>query len=351
MDTLGWVNRPNATGLPTGTHPACRVSPDLRPLSSMASSQDPPSTDPPARPAGTAAGPSAATGESPAAGPPPGGPPTGTPAAGLPTELFRGITCAEKFKNTTGVVNWSGYQISSEEMFVDFLSHTVRPRFQDLAEKNEYAAEMRALASTDMSTEYVERLLAAIPEPESDDVGEAIADCLLVSDSSRTIHWPWNTRRDRRSPRANLQGADLVGLTIEADGEVLLLLGEVKTSSEEVTPPTVTRKETGLVSQLLEKTTELDVLNTLLAWLRIRCISSEHKELFRKAAAQVISSRGKHLLFFGVLLRDTSPTEADLRNPAQKISEQISAPTRLHLVAWYFPLSAKLWGRYMTEAA
>src|SRR5690242_20067648 len=116
----------------------------------MASSQDPPSTDPPAGPAAAAAGPgpSASAGGPSVGGPPPVGPPlAGTPAGGPPAGLFRGITCAEQFKKTTGIVNWSGYQISSEEMFVDFLSNTVRPRFQDLAEKNEYAAEMRALAS------------------------------------------------------------------------------------------------------------------------------------------------------------------------------------------------------------
>ena len=45
------------------------------------------------------------------------------------------------------------------------------------------------------------------------------------------VDWPWNTVRNRRTPRASLPGADLVGFYREND-TVLLLFGEVKTSSD-----------------------------------------------------------------------------------------------------------------------
>ena len=49
------------------------------------------------------------------------------------------------------------------------------------------------------------------PEAEDWEVGEALAECALQHDSGREVHWPWNTVRDRRTPRASLPGTDLVG--------------------------------------------------------------------------------------------------------------------------------------------
>ena len=46
--------------------------------------------------------------------------------------------------------------------------------------------------------------------------------------------------RDRRTPRASLRGADLIGFHCENEA-LFLLLGEVRTSSEKNTPPRVMR--------------------------------------------------------------------------------------------------------------
>ena len=82
-----------------------------------------------------------------------------------------------------------------------------------------------------MATEFVERLLKAVPEPEGWEVGEALAECALERDSGREVHWPWNTVRDRRTPRASLPGTDLVGFCRQG-ATVLLLFGEVKTGED-----------------------------------------------------------------------------------------------------------------------
>lgn len=116
------------------------------------------------------------------------------------------------------------------------MRQVVRPRVADSAEG--FEPDLRGLATTGMETAFVERLLKAAPVPESWEVGEALAECALKVDSGREIHWPWNTVRDRRTPRASLPGTDLVGFC-RLNGSALLVFGEVKTSSEDAAPPNV----------------------------------------------------------------------------------------------------------------
>ena len=73
-----------------------------------------------------------------------------------------------------------------------------------------------------MATEFVERLLNSLPNTKDWEIGEALAECALQSDSEHDVSWPWNTVCDRRTPRASLPGADLVGFLRE-DEDVFLL--------------------------------------------------------------------------------------------------------------------------------
>ena len=58
-----------------------------------------------------------------------------------------------------------------------------------------------------METEFVERILNAVPELKGWEIGEALAECALGNDAGREVHWPWNTVRDRRTPRARARAA------------------------------------------------------------------------------------------------------------------------------------------------
>ena len=105
-----------------------------------------------------------------------------------------------------------------------------------------------------MVTEFVKNLLRAVPEEKSWAVGEALAESVLADDDTREICWPWNLVRDRRTLKASLPGADLVGFCNEGDA-VLLLFGEVKTSSDASTPPNVMNGSGGMAWQLKDEAT------------------------------------------------------------------------------------------------
>jgi hypothetical protein len=206
------------------------------------------------------------------------------------------------------------------------------------------------MATTGMATEFVEQLIKAVPNPKGWEVGEALAECALQQDAGRDVHWPWNTVRDRRTPRASLPGTDLVGFFRENDS-VLLLFGEVKTSSDSSTPPNVMNGGSGMTWQLEQSATRLDIQHALLKWLHSRCQLEPYRNLFERAVGRYLKSEGKELLLVGVLIRDTAPSELDLKSRGIALSKTLGKPTRIELIAWYLPVPIAEWPELLKEEA
>lgn len=243
------------------------------------------------------------------------------------------------YHGLSGSALWEGRFVRDAESFESFVRNVVFPRISD---QESFEEHLRGLATTDLATEHLERVLRATPPVEDWEIGEALAECVLQQDSGREIHWPWNTVCDRRTPRASLPGADLVGFHCE-EQSVFLLFGEVKTSSENVTPPSVMVGQDGMIAQLAANATRLEIHHTLLRWLYARCRSAPYEDMYRRAVQRYLASRGKELMIVGVLLRDTAPDERDLRNRAKVLAKQLPEPSRVQLLAWYLPVVASQW--------
>jgi hypothetical protein len=251
------------------------------------------------------------------------------------------FTC---YSGNHGNVFWYGRRVDDAKRFEKYLQEVVRPRVSD--SDLGFEADLRALATTGMATEFVERVLRAIPEFEGWEIGEALAECVLRTDSGLDVHWPWNTVRDRRTPRASLPGADLVGFCNYND-MALLVFGEVKTSSDSNTPPKVMNGGSGMAWQLEKNATLLDIQRTLLQWLHARCTSESFQTLYKQAVSRFLASEGKELLIIGVLLRDTTPDENDLQSRGMWLSHRLLAPTRTELFAWYLPVPISDWSKLL----
>lgn len=238
--------------------------------------------------------------------------------------------------------SWCGRAVVDEDGFTSYVASRVRSRVEDAEGRDRFEAELRGMATTGMETAFVEKLLRAVPEEKSWAIGEALAECVLADDDTREICWPWNLVRDRRTPRASLPGADLVGFCKEGDS-VLLLFGEVKTSSDANTPPNVMNGSGGMAWQLKDEATRLDIQHALLKWLRTRCESSEHQALYQAAVQRYLQSLGKEILLVGILLRDTAPNERDVTARAKSLADSLSSPTRIEITAWYLPVPIEDW--------
>lgn len=243
---------------------------------------------------------------------------------------------------------WEGRHVIDKTLFKRFVREVVASRVADA--DSSFEPDLRGLATTGMATEFVERLLKAVAEPEGWEIGEALAECALQKDSGREVHWPWNTVRDRRTPRASLPGTDLVGFYRE-DDSVFLLFGEVKTSSDRSSPPSVMNGGSGMAWQLEQSATRLDIQNSLLKWLASRCREVPYSDLFKKAVSRYIRSNGKELVLVGILVRDTAPSELDLKSRGESLSRRLVEPTRIELIAWYLPIPIAEWPKLLEEAS
>ncbi|MFD5308221.1 hypothetical protein [Streptomyces ardesiacus] len=244
----------------------------------------------------------------------------------------------EVYAGKDGAVSWSGVELTADVMR-ELRSGPWAERVGDLAATRDFLTELRGLATTEMETDTLKALLASEPEPLPWQVGEALAEVLL--EHWHGALWLWDGTRDRRTRKASLPGADLVGLCV-ADGSARLLFGEVKSSSEQSSPPGVMNGSDGMIHQLKKLSAKDDHL-TLMKWLRFRCLTPEHKAAYRTAAGRWVKSMGKDVQLFGCLVRDTAPEPKDLSNRAKDLAKTVVEPMHALLTAWYLPVAMTSW--------
>ena len=253
-----------------------------------------------------------------------------------------------RYSGSASPVCWEGRVVDDVGQFKKYMHEIVRHRLAD--GDSSFDADLLGLATTGMETQFVEQFLGMVPNPEGWEVGEAFAECVLGDRAEWHVHWPWNTVRDRRTPRASLPGADLVGFYSDNEN-VFLLFGEVKTSADTNSPPGVMNGPSGMAWQLEQSAARLDVQHALLKWLHARCQDPPYCNLYQKAVKRYLESEGKELLLVGMLLRDTLPSDHDLRARGNTLSEKFSKPTRIELIAWYLPIPIDDWPVLVQEVA
>lgn len=232
-------------------------------------------------------------------------------------------------------VSWHGVSLGGRDKFNAFMTTDVASRLHDKEGTSAFETHLRGLANTGFARDSLNKILAAdIPEERDWAVGEAMAEAYLSREHQ--ITWPWNMERDKRTPKASLPGADLVGFEI-VGAVVRLALGEVKTSTDPSTPPNVMNGRSGMIHQIDNLATNLSLINQLLRWLLPRCKGTRHEASFNAAITLFLNSGNKAIALFGVLVRDTQPNEQDLRARGLALAQSLQSPTTCHLVALYLP--------------
>jgi hypothetical protein len=199
-----------------------------------------------------------------------------------------------------------------------------------------------------VATDTLENLLQAETDRQPWEVGEALAECVL--EEVRGVRWPWNMERDKRTPKASLPGADIVGFLVE-DDSVYLALGEVKTSFDDRRPPEVLYGRGGMINQLDRLARDPALHMSLIKWLYARCKSTTFWPMYRQACDRYLRSGGRDIVLFGMLMRDREPHERDLEGRAQSLASQVVAPTRVELIAWYLPRPISQWPQIAARSA
>jgi hypothetical protein len=238
------------------------------------------------------------------------------------------------------ILHWRGMKIVDPGEFELYLRGPVKDRVTDAVFAHAIEQDLQALASTEMEIDTLRAIFAAAAPILDWEIGEAMAECLLADEFG--VCWPWNENRDRKTPRASLPGADLVGFLGSGD-EAVFLFGEVKTSTDSNCPPGVMAGRGGLSHQIDTLATNVQIHNSLLMWLAARCKDTEHWATYQGACKRYLQSGGKDVALVGVLLRDTPPHEDDLRTRGQALAAAGAAQPSIRLDAWYAPRPIKDW--------
>lgn len=232
-------------------------------------------------------------------------------------------------------VSWHGYCLLDNTDFNLFMTSDVAARLNDDEGTNEFEGLLQSLSLTGFGKKNLEEILStAIPEEREWAIGEALAEAWLLS--AHGVIWPWNMERDKRNPNSSLPGADLIGF-MQVNSETLLVLGEVKSSCEDKYPPSVMLGRSGMKHQIDNLVTDVSLIFQLLRWLHQRCKNTQFQSLFEACLANYAESGKKALSLFGVLIRDTSANELDLKSRSMALSKTLEHPTSCKLIALYLP--------------
>lgn len=121
------------------------------------------------------------------------------------------------------------------------------------------------------------------------------------------------------------------------DGEVdRFAFGEVKTSAEKAYPPGAAYGRHGLKQQMEDLRDRREVRDDLVKYLAHRAVSSSWKDRFRSAAGTYLRN-SCDVRIYGVLVRDVTPHEDDLRARVNHLEQDCPASMGIELVALYLP--------------
>jgi hypothetical protein len=248
----------------------------------------------------------------------------------------------------SGIRDYIGVSLSDIE-YKELLKNEVKDKLLDTPQRNKMLSILAALKS-ETGFEKSETLLADIQFLSDDSVevqnfriGEALAEVCLEKHFNCRFYW--NELRDARNPKGNKTGADLVGF-IEIENEILFLFGEVKTSSEQKSPPQVMTNPTGIENQLRDLYRDQNKRLILISYIQNKKSLSNNlnfKENFANAIRSYYQSNGSKYLLYGVLVRDTGVNEDDIKQSYDKLKEQVLNPIGLRLFAIYVSIPKNQW--------
>jgi len=245
--------------------------------------------------------------------------------------------------------DYKGVSFSDIE-YKELLKNEVKDKLLDTPQRNEMISNLKALKS-ETGFEVSERLLLDIqylqnPKVDVQDfrIGEAFAEICL--EKHFNCHFYWNELRDARNPKGNKTGADLVGF-IEIGNEILFLFGEVKTSSEQKSPPQVMTNPTGIENQLRDLYRDQNKRFNLILYIQSK-IGVSNNINFQNDFNEAIKNyyrqnEGKYMLY-GILVRDTTDVnENDVKVSYNKLKNEMLDHIGLRLLAIYVSIPKNQW--------
>lgn len=232
-----------------------------------------------------------------------------------------------------------GFSLTRAEM-CSALENRVRPSHHSAEELAALKKELADLAGTGFTSDEIEATMTSFTGMEPWRIGETLAECWL--EDNRQCHFPWKTQHDVRSLKASLPGTDLVGIT-RYGGDIRFAFGEVKTSCDKHTPPRVIYGEKGLAFQIKNLRSSKAQRRQLIQNLGIRAQNTKWFPMYKEA---FIAHLEEKYHYWGMLLRDTTPSTSDLEYAVDELKDSASTDTPVEFIALYSELPISEWPEY-----
>jgi len=243
------------------------------------------------------------------------------------------------YEITNGCTSYQG--IALKDKFKEYLSSRVRERFYDIKGIESLIEEFKNVPSTGFEEQLLIDIFSTSFSIESWKIGEVLAECYLEDFEKAKIYY--TSSRDTKNPKANPQGADIVGFIDVDKGTTIFLFGEVKTSREKRSPPRIMTAKSGMIDELSNIKNDPGLRNALIKWLgfKVKTLGKDDpfKIDYQRALKVYIRERAMNKYFiFGILIRDTNPRDTDLKSTYESLKNNCSIEMGLKLIALYIPI-------------
>jgi hypothetical protein len=248
--------------------------------------------------------------------------------------MIRGESVEQVYekRNEAGKLEYEGVLFAQDE-FPNFIKQTISPLYRD-TEFNDQLIE-KAIEMTGFESDNLREVFKVFPKVSTFRIGELIAEKIV--ESRYKAVFTYNSDRDLKNLQSNNTGADLVGFIEMEDGAFRFLFGEVKTSSDLSTPPNVMYGSDGMIDQLIALNTGNNKIAELVKWMFIKCSSVKDLQIQKciSESMQHFAKDTNDIRFVGVLVRDTSPSELDLKNRYKHLVKNTKNNENIQLMAVY----------------
>ena len=234
----------------------------------------------------------------------------------------------ESYVVGSGAHHCSGIAICQNGL-AEYLTDRVRKRHYGSDLINKVVEEFPDIRTTGFGTDGLAKIRS---DPKPWEVGESFSECLLEDHMGARLPYPsW---QDLKNQNTSSTGADLVGYDYQ-NGSTVFLFGEVKTSAQTQSPPSV-------VNDLKRQLRDLGSSKTsheLILWLGLKAKTQEDRQDYGQALKSYIKDMFK---IVGVLIRDTVPDKRDLEEAFTYLAGVLRPTINLEMLAVYLPVAINM---------
>ncbi len=244
----------------------------------------------------------------------------------------------EHYSLTKGRTVLAGWAFESVSACRVYFANRVMAKLQEANAAAMLEDYLREMADTGFDTSALMGQVQAPPVPKDWEIGELFAAAML--EDRFDAAFPWPTAWDKRTPKASLPGPDMPGF--ERTNPPRFLFGEVKSSSQQKTPPdAATSGDDSLCKQIGRLLTSPALRQQLVQWLLIRTQDAPRWRPILDEAIQRYTQG--NALICGVLVRGKRPPTVRDLSPVQDDVAAIASSFDVRLFAFYLPCEMADW--------